>query len=436
MSLINELAIQNFRVIRDLNYSPKQINIITGRNNTGKSALLDAVGINASGYIHWHLDIDNTPINFITFGEKIAEIKSNLNSVIIFSNFTELEQHVPALISEIFQKLLSEIKAILKFETRSGFVKEGQLKEFIDRDFEDEFKNIFKKFYEGITFFSDFGLIIFFFPKKGEGKNQFYSEFEKLIKKSALKYLDKLSQRSSQISFHQLDYPLGTYGEPKHDFSKYTKINVPKEDSYEYSRGAIPDFIKLNVKIPDGGKKPVVKITHHNKIDIENTFEDMSEEAFVIFEDFIKENNLIKDLKRLSRRDVVYKKEDKLVTIPITAHGHGFIVLLNTLRYLLKAREGILLIEEPENHLHPRYIDVFIENLFVYAQKLNIQVFMSTHSYDLIESALKYPQTDTQKELLLISKMTSDGEIIKKFDYTVDQGLETLKELALDLRGI
>jgi AAA15 family ATPase/GTPase len=80
-------------------------------------------------------------------------------------------------------------------------------------------------------------------------------------------------------------------------------------------------------------------------------------------------------------------------------------------------------------------VDIFIENLFEYSKKLNVQVFMSTHSLDLIRSALKTPETDEEKAMLLISKMTSDGQNIEKFDYDVVEGLKVIDELYQDLRG-
>jgi AAA15 family ATPase/GTPase len=144
----------------------------------------------------------------------------------------------------------------------------------------------------------------------------------------------------------------------------------------------------------------------------------------------------VKNLRRLSQKDIVYQNDDgSLITIPIESHGDGFISLLNVIRYLLKVKDGILIIEEPENHLHPHYIDLFIENLFEYSKKLNVQVFMSTHSLDLIHTALKYPNHNEEKEMLLISKMTSDGQNIEKFDYSVDEGLKVIDELYQDLRG-
>jgi AAA15 family ATPase/GTPase len=151
--------------------------------------------------------------------------------------------------------------------------------------------------------------------------------------------------------------------------------------------------------------------------------------------EFILAHDVVKNLKRLSQNEVVYQRDNSLVTIPISSHGDGFKALLNTIRYLVKAKDGILLIEEPENHLHNRYVDIFIENLFEYSKKLNVQVFMSTHSLDLISSALKYPENDEEKKMLLVSKMTSDGQTIEKFDYTVDEGLKVIDELYLDLRG-
>ncbi|MCK4270265.1 MAG: hypothetical protein KAW93_07275 [Methanogenium sp.] len=50
--------------------------------------------------------------------------------------------------------------------------------------------------------------------------------------------------------------------------------------------------------------------------------------------------------------------------------------------------------------------------------------------------ALEYLETEAEKEMLLVSKMTSDGETIEKFDYTTDEGLKVVNELYLDLRGI
>ena len=249
------------------------------------------------------------------------------------------------------------------------------------------------EFVDFVVISSDFGHAVCQYFKNGDsGRKQFYEIARKLIQK----------------------------------YNKDKPINRTSIFRMLYSH-----MIYLDVKNPDNIPK-VVEINHESKLE----FGDISEEELIILEDFIKENNLVKDLKRLSNNDVVYQKGDKLTTIPISSHGDGFIALLNTVRYLLMAKDGILLIEEPENHLHPRYIDVFISNIFSYCQKLNVQVFMSTHSLDLIRTALNFPETDTEKDLLLVSRMTSDGDIIEKFDYSVDDGLRVTEELYLDFGAI
>ncbi|MDO9550099.1 MAG: AAA family ATPase [Methanoregula sp.] len=402
MTHITELSIHNFRAIRELTYTPKQINILTGRNNTGKTALLDAIALNIPGYIHKEIenyDIEG-PIDFITYGEKTANITSNLNSVTIYPNTNTVIKNYSNIIPEYFEKVFAKIG-----EIGEALVKRDIKKIIKNDDFRDEYIDLIFEYFDFLTFSSDFGYAVCPYSKQQIGRDKQYDEFSK-----------KMDNKLKKL------------------IKKYEKKNPPQKggrlNSYLYRLILDPGLIFLREKTYDETKN-VVKISHFEKL----SFDEVSEEDLVALEDFIKSNNVIKDLRKLSQKNVVYQKEDALVTIPIHAHGDGFVALLNTIRYLLRAKNGILLIEEPENHLHPRYVDIFIENLFEYSKKLNVQVFMSTHSLDLIRSALKYPENNEEKEMLLISKMTSDGQTVEKFDYTVDDGLKVIDELYLDLRG-
>lgn len=393
MVLISKLLIKDFRVIGELEYSPRQINIITGRNNTGKSALLDAIALNVTGYIHWdYQDIFfNSPIDFIKYGKQQTKIDSNVNSLTIYLDIGILRKYQPEIIPEIFDKLCENLK--------EGHFGPSHIKKIIEnKNFQDEYIELVKEYFDFLTISSNFGYAICPYVKeKSGGIKQFSENLQKILQKF-----------TGQISTSEI-------------------VRIGRFVLY---RAMIPGQLYL---YENTSRKPhkVIKISHSNKLEFKN----ISEEELIKLEDFIREHNLIKDLKRLSENDVVYKKDNKLITIPIASHGDGFIALLNTYRYLLDARGGILLIEEPENHLHPRYIDIFIENLFKYCPKLEVQVFITTHSYDLIQTALEYPVENDEKELLQISKMTWDGEKIEKFDYSVDEGLGAIKELYLDLRG-
>lgn len=132
MSIIKELDINNFRALRQIHYNPRQINIITGRNNTGKSALLDAIAVNVSGFINYDFPFFfNNPLTFITYGEKIAKINSNLNSVTIFSDLKTLEEKGGGAVSqEIYNEVIKNLLA------NRGHSEYKEI--FENKDFQDE----------------------------------------------------------------------------------------------------------------------------------------------------------------------------------------------------------------------------------------------------------------------------------------------------------
>lgn len=397
---INKLSVHNFRAIRELNYVPKQINILTGRNNTGKTALLDAIAFNIPGYIHEEIEnyTIKGPIDFICCGEKSAIITSNLNTVKIFPDASIFIKEHGEIFSEYFEKVFANIDEVL--------VKDEIKKIFQKDDFRDEYIGLIFEYFDFVIFSSDFGYAVCSYLKQRINWGKQYDAFSKKMD-NKLKNLIKKYEHATVLQ-------------------KSERLN-----SVFYRIALDPGIIFLREQSLEEIKN-VVKISHNDKL----VFNEISEEDLITLEDFIKSNNVVKNLRRLSQKDIVYQNADNsLITIPIEAHGDGFVALLNAVRYILKAKNGILIIEEPENHLHPRYVDIFVENLFEYCKKLNVQVFMSTHSLDLIRSALKHPETDEEKEMLLISKMTSDGQTVEKFDYSVDDGLKVINELYLDLRG-
>jgi AAA15 family ATPase/GTPase len=275
---------------------------------------------------------------------------------------------------------------------------------FANKDFKTEYKGLFNEYFDFLSFHSNLGYAICPYIKNPIYWGKQFTEFSKKFTNNLKKLVKQYSEKDPTL--------------------KGARLNL----SF-YNLPLYPGIIYLKEKSVEDGIN-IVKIDHYNKLE----FFDVSEEDLIGLEDFIKKN-IVKNLKRLSQREVVYQKDDSLITMPVCSYGDGFITLLNTIRYLLKAKNGILLIEEPENHLHPRYIDIFIENLYLYCKELNVQVFMATHSLDLIRSALKFPETSAEKDLLLISKMTSDGDVVEKFDFNTEDALKVIDELYLDLRG-
>ncbi|MDG6250461.1 AAA family ATPase [Methanocalculus sp.] len=387
MGRIHTLHIENFRAIGSLDYAPRQLNIICGKNNTAKSALLDAIFLNGTGeYKRDQFLLNENRENLIKVNESKATIYSNLNAVTIYQSLDVCKKED--------QKTYEHIKESIIL------IRINQIENYI-KDIEDNDK--LREAYIEVIF-------------------------------ESLEYIIITSDLSYQIIPYQLIERQKIFDRFQHVIENSEKVKLRNRHFY-LLKSRIFSPISLNRPSNKSLKlihPPIIKVSHEEKLSPER----MDDEEIHLLEQFIKEHNLVRNLERLTQNNILYRRGDEIETIPISAHGDGFITLLSLFHYLRKSQDGILLIEEPENHLHPEYLAIFIETLFTYAPKLNVQVFMTTHSYDLIQTALDYPEDDAEKELLLISKMTSDGETIEKYDYTVDEGRRVTEELKLDLRGI
>ncbi len=112
--------------------------------------------------------------------------------------------------------------------------------------------------------------------------------------------------------------------------------------------------------------------------------------------------------------------------LPLKSMGDGMTRLFHIIVALVNAKNGILLIDEFENGLHwsvqPQVWDI----VFQLSEKLNVQIFATTHSRDCIKGFdyawNKYPQ------LGAFFRLDAKGELIKATEYTS----ETLSD-AIDM---
>lgn len=104
--------------------------------------------------------------------------------------------------------------------------------------------------------------------------------------------------------------------------------------------------------------------------------------------------------------DICYTKADDgtfLETIitedgtnmPFSVYGDGIKKILYILNKLFDSANSILLIDEIETGLHKKYYDRLFPVVFELAKKLNVQLFIATHSLEAIDAILSYAQYDT-----------------------------------------
>lgn len=103
--------------------------------------------------------------------------------------------------------------------------------------------------------------------------------------------------------------------------------------------------------------------------------------------------------------DICYTKADdgtfietiitnKGVNMPFSVYGDGIKKILFILNKMVDATDSILLIDEIGTGLHKKYFDTLFPIVFALADKLNVQLFIATHSIEAIDAILRYGNYD------------------------------------------
>ena len=137
---------------------------------------------------------------------------------------------------------------------------------------------------------------------------------------------------------------------------------------------------------------------------------------------------------RLPTPIMLYKNNE--TKVPLASLGDGINHLFRIILSLFNAAGGMLLIDEFENGLHYSVQPKVWDLIFKMAHELDIQVFVTTHSWDCIE-AFREASKDNDKDAMLFhlgrSHRTSDKGQIVVIDYDHDDLMLSTKS-DLDVR--
>ena len=84
--------------------------------------------------------------------------------------------------------------------------------------------------------------------------------------------------------------------------------------------------------------------------------------------------------------------------MPFSVYGDGIKKILYILNKLFDSTDSILLIDEIETGLHKKFYDRLFPVVFELARKLNVQLFIATHSLEAIDAILSYAAYDNTTE--------------------------------------
>lgn len=115
--------------------------------------------------------------------------------------------------------------------------------------------------------------------------------------------------------------------------------------------------------------------------------------------------------------------------IPFRSLGGGIRRVRDIVLALVNVKDGMLLIDEIENSIHYSVQLELWQLIFQLAHHLNVQVFVTTHSWDCIEAFQKATQEDTQEEGMLIRLSIKKGEIVATLFDQEELGIATHEQI-------
>ena len=350
---ITELTISGFRTLKNFNVKGLgRVNLITGRNNTGKSSILEAIRILASRSLITTLtDILRYREEYIDAKESSRQDKPNtaFSVTSLFTSFPELSNSIAPIDIKTGGQRITD----LSIELRIGWLA-------------SEMKKI---------------------------KNDIQSDDE---------------TQSSYIKDDQK--PVLVVKTPNSHFIFSARDNSQNLlDLKHYHRSVIkaePSILSMFVSAY-GGERTANLGALWDGIVLSNNEQDVIK-ALQIIEPEITAVTMIGGESQ--PRTAIVRTGNFSRPVPLRSFGDGMNRLFGIILSLVNAKGGFLLIDEFENGMHHTVqLDAW-RIIFSLAQSLDVQVFATSHSWDAIESFQKAAE-ETKEDGALI-RLTRKGEDI------------------------
>jgi len=362
--IINKIKVINYRNYKntEINFNDG-INIIVGANNSGKTNILHIISLLSTEH---KLSIDDFNKN-ILFNEHtkykeispIIQIEYHIKHTMCYekidSGFTRLEKFI--IYNENGDITNDEVK---NFEINANVILKFELDPKYDDDYKKNMKNVssYEEFSRGLKNFEQFYKVNFY--------NSISNE---IIEKKAVNDIFNIELIDANRNIK--------------DITDNTKKYVRNKMSDNKSK-----LDKLNNDINTNIKEGLKDITNSINEDIEKDQQDIGVSNGK--NDFISTFEFDSDFTEFFKYEL--KNENMGYTLPLDNNGLGYnnlIYIRNSLNLRKENEFNLLLIEEPEAHLHPnmqykliKYIELYKTN-----SSYSNQVFITTHSSNITASA-------------------------------------------------
>lgn len=378
--MLGSLYIKNFRNLKELKINTLgRVNLFTGKNNTGKSSVLEAIAIYASkGDLNIiHQLLKERGDNFINeLNKKSVEGVVKILSFLFYNRVINTAKKDSIIIGPISQTLLGNDS------DNEGFISIRFVHYFDEVIYQNEVDGNVSKIRKRIIIDS-------------ESRNR----FEELLG-------FEISSKGNQIILDpsNLRIALGQ------------NLSVGDKENYQFIRTSNIDS-EFNSKRWDE-----IALTYKEKIVID---------ALKIIEPTAERITFLGESSK--ERVAVVKLENNNTVLPLRSMGDGINRILTIILALVNAENGYLLIDEFENGLHYSVQKQLWEIIFKLSEQLNIQVFATTHSNDCISSFEKVLNTNNNAGYGKFIRLDKVGDIIKEVEFDASE-LKIAQEQNIEIR--
>ncbi len=358
--MMKNISISNYKSLEELKISNlKRVNLFTGKNNTGKSTVLEAISLLTSrGNLNWIHYLLNSRGEINNYREEV--ISEELNKKILTALFSHRNENSPINI----------------------------------RTNENNLSLKFVKFIEERIFEKD--------DVSGEkivvGRKRVVSDFDSDIEDFSIGFEIKTNEN---VDFIPLDRRLFRRSYPASFEKNFHFVNAKGDDYSDNS--SLWDKITLSEK-----EEFVIK-------------------ALKVIEPKITRLSFVGENIYRNERYPIVKLEETPHLYPLKAMGDGINRILNIILTLVNSDNGVLLIDEFENGLHYSVQEKLWEIIFEISNILNVQVFVTTHSNDSINSFAKVLSKRENYEGSL-HRLVRKGEFIKSYEFNEEEIKEASRQ--------
>jgi len=107
------------------------------------------------------------------------------------------------------------------------------------------------------------------------------------------------------------------------------------------------------------------------------------------------------EMNILNKRPIEMIHHKKLGVVPVFTFGDGLKRVLTLARYIVQAKNGVLLIDEIDTSIHVSILTEIFQWFIRACKKFNVQVFASTHSLEALKCLTDIAIQDKQSDLVV-----------------------------------